>query len=323
MQNKINYLPKVSVIIPVYNVDKYLHECLDSVVNQTLKEIEIICIDDGSTDNSLKILYEYAKKDKRFTIIAQKHLYAGVARNAGLSVAKGEYLSFLDSDDFFELEMLEKMYQKAKQNKADICVCGAFFYDNLTQNNLEKKCCLNMDNLPEKPFVINSLHSNCYNWTTPCAWNKIFSRKFVNAEKIRFQSSKSCNDAYFTIVALSLAQSICICPDVLVHYRINTSSSISAHRDKSNHSILNVYLAAKKVIKSKRPELLHYFTQKLFENTKGEWRLCGEEAKQYFALKAKKVLGADYKYFRKIFTDKTVKKYTLFGFLPLLSIEEK
>ena len=105
VQNKIDYTPKVSVIIPVYNVEQYLRECLNSVIKQTLKEIEIICVDDGSTDNSLDILKEYAEKDHRITIITQKNLHAGVARNAGLSIAKGEYLSFLDSDDFFELNL--------------------------------------------------------------------------------------------------------------------------------------------------------------------------------------------------------------------------
>ena len=111
VQNQINYVPKVSVIIPIYNVETYLPQCLDSIINQTLKEIEIICVDDGSTDKSLDILKEYAKKDKRVAIITQKNLHAGVARNAGLSQAKGEYISFLDSDDFCEPEMFEKMYQ--------------------------------------------------------------------------------------------------------------------------------------------------------------------------------------------------------------------
>ena len=110
IQNKIGYTPKVSVIIPVYNVEEYLRECLDSIVKQTLREIEIICVDDGSTDNSLEILKEYAKKDNRITVITQKNLHAGVARNAGLAVAKGEYLSFLDSDDFFLFFIKNKFF---------------------------------------------------------------------------------------------------------------------------------------------------------------------------------------------------------------------
>ena len=88
VQNKIDYTPKVSVIIPVYNVEPYLRQCLNSVINQTLKEIEIICVDDGSTDASLEILKEYAAKDKRITVLKQQNLHAGVARNAGLAVAR-------------------------------------------------------------------------------------------------------------------------------------------------------------------------------------------------------------------------------------------
>lgn len=91
---------KVSVIIPVYNVEKYLEECLDSIINQTLKEIEIICIDDGSTDSSLNVLENYKKKDKRIIVLQQQNLGAGAARNKGLDLARGKYLSFLDADDF-------------------------------------------------------------------------------------------------------------------------------------------------------------------------------------------------------------------------------
>ena len=89
-----------------------MSECLESIIIQTLKEIEIICVDDGSTDNAHNILKKYAEKDKRITIKKQENLHSGLARNAGLSVAKGKYLSFLDSDDFFELNMLEKMYER-------------------------------------------------------------------------------------------------------------------------------------------------------------------------------------------------------------------
>ena len=130
VQNKISYTPKVSVIIPVYNVEKYLRECLDSVVNQTLREIEIICVDDGSTDSSLDILKEYASKDNRITVIGQQNLHAGVARNAGLAVARGEYLSFLDSDDFFELNMLAEMYNTAKKDGSDTVICGNYVYND-------------------------------------------------------------------------------------------------------------------------------------------------------------------------------------------------
>lgn len=104
---------KVSVIVPVYNVEKYLRECLNSLVNQTLKEIEIICINDGSEDSSLEILNEYASKDSRFVIINQENSGQSVARNKGLDVAKGEYIGFVDSDDWVDLNFFENLYSEA------------------------------------------------------------------------------------------------------------------------------------------------------------------------------------------------------------------
>ncbi len=114
--------PKVSVIIPVYNVEPYLRECLDSVVNQTLQEIEIICVDDGSTDNSRAILQEYGNKDKRITILTQENLGSGKARNLALAQASGEFVAFMDADDFYPNAMvLERLYNSAQRTGAKIC----------------------------------------------------------------------------------------------------------------------------------------------------------------------------------------------------------
>uniref|UniRef100_UPI003864C4B3 glycosyltransferase family 2 protein n=1 Tax=Methanobrevibacter sp. TaxID=66852 RepID=UPI003864C4B3 len=110
----------VSVIIPVYNVEKYLKECLDSVCNQTLANIEIICVNDGSTDNSLAILNEYAQKDGRIKIISQENQGLGAARNRGLEDASADYVYFLDSDDYIELTTLEKLFNNAVSNSSDV-----------------------------------------------------------------------------------------------------------------------------------------------------------------------------------------------------------
>ena len=109
-------MPKVSIVIPVYNVEEYLRRCLDSVVNQTLRDIEIICINDGSTDNSSHILAEYQSKENRLRVISQKNGGQSKARNAGLEVATGEYIYFLDSDDYIKTYALEKLYTIAKTN---------------------------------------------------------------------------------------------------------------------------------------------------------------------------------------------------------------
>ena len=130
---------KVSVILPVYNVEKYLKECLDSILNQTLQEIEVICVDDGSTDRSLEILREYEKKDKRVIVLTQENKGAGAARNKGLAIAKGEYLSFLDSDDFFASGMLEEAYRRCVEKKAQICVYQVLRYNEKTKETIYDK----------------------------------------------------------------------------------------------------------------------------------------------------------------------------------------
>lgn len=122
---------KVSVIIPVFNASKHLSKTLDSISNQTLKELEIICIDDGSTDNSPEILKNYADKDKRLIIISQKNQGVSAARNAGLSIAKGKYIQFVDSDDILKSEAIQKSYKNAQETNADITL---FCHNRMTGN---------------------------------------------------------------------------------------------------------------------------------------------------------------------------------------------
>ena len=112
--------PKVSIVIPVYNAEVHLRQCLDSVVNQTLRDIEIICVDDGSTDGSATVLTEYAAKDPRIVIVSRNHKNAGAARNVGIDTATGEYLGFVDADDFCDRTLFEKGYAQASKENADL-----------------------------------------------------------------------------------------------------------------------------------------------------------------------------------------------------------
>ncbi len=125
-------MTQVSVIIPVYNIERHLRQCLDSVTGQTLTELEIICVDDGSTDGSPEILVDYAQRDGRFQIITQPNTGPGVARNTGMDRATGEYLIFLDSDDWFEPDFLERMVAKAKETGADVTICRTVEFDTDT-----------------------------------------------------------------------------------------------------------------------------------------------------------------------------------------------
>jgi glycosyltransferase involved in cell wall biosynthesis len=154
--------PKVSVIMPVYNVENYLRQCLDSVINQTLRDIEIICIDDQSTDGSLGILKDYAAIDPRIRIITQKNAGAGAARNTGLKVAKGEYLSFLDSDDFFELDMLEKAYHACSTNNLDFVVFRSDKFDNDSKTYIPLYYSIRKDLLPDKKSLTIEIFPRIY-----------------------------------------------------------------------------------------------------------------------------------------------------------------
>ncbi len=151
-------MPKVSVIIPVYNVEKYLRQCLDSVVNQTLKDIEIICIDDGSTDNSLNILKEYAAKDSRVKLIIQKNQGVSAARNQGLRAISGEYYLFIDSDDWIDEQMLENMYNKAIDDSVDLVICK--YYDCFKYIRRESNFPFYVINTP--PFYFDKCHEDFY-----------------------------------------------------------------------------------------------------------------------------------------------------------------
>ena len=123
-------MPKVSLVIPMYNVEKYLPECIESAQNQTLKDIEIILVDDGSPDNSGKIADEYAKKDERITVIHQQNKWLGGARNSGLKIAKGEYLACIDADDYIAPDFCEKLYGFSVKHSLDIVIYPIYLTDD-------------------------------------------------------------------------------------------------------------------------------------------------------------------------------------------------
>lgn len=226
--------PKVSVIIPVYNTEKYLRQCLDSVTGQTLREIEIICVDDGSTDRSLEVLKQYAAEDSRITVLTQKNLYAGAARNQGLAIAKGEYLSFLDSDDFFDASLLEKLYRKAKDIDADVVICSSKMFHQDTGKTTDMPWMLIMRYLPARqPFSWRDIPGDIFQITSPAPWSKLFKRAFIQTKCIEFQSTRNSNDLYFTNMAFALADRIGYVNESLVHYRVAHGGNLQAGKGKS------------------------------------------------------------------------------------------
>jgi glycosyltransferase involved in cell wall biosynthesis/SAM-dependent methyltransferase len=226
-------LPLISVIMPVYNAEKHLQVCLDSVVNQTLKDIEIICVNDGSTDNSLNILEKYQQKDDRIKIITQENQGAGVARNQGLKVAKGKYLSILDSDDFFDLNMLELMYEKALETDADITICRADGYDNSTGTFFDMSWSLKERFLPNKEvFNYTDIKEHIFDFAVGWSWDKMYNSSFVFENNLQFQDLRSTNDMLFVFLSLVKAQKITTVDKILAHQRRNVTTSLSQTREK-------------------------------------------------------------------------------------------
>ena len=220
---------KVSVIIPVYNASKYLKPCLDSIINQTLKEIEIICVDDGSTDNSLEILNEYKEKDSRFIVLTQQNKYAGIARNTGLEKATGKYVCFLDSDDFFELSMFEQMYNKIEKDNSDVVVCGYYNYDN--QNNKVLNTYLVREPfIKQSPFSPQQIKPHIFNFCRPNPWTKLFKRELFLKYNIKFDSTICSNDLSAVYTALIVAEKISTLDKPLIYYRSNQDHNLTAKR---------------------------------------------------------------------------------------------
>lgn len=226
--------PKVSVIIPVYNVEQYLRECLDSVLGQTLKEIEVICVDDGSTDRSLDILREYEKQDARVKVLTQPNTNAGAARNHGLKYAKGKYLSFLDSDDFFEANMLEKAYERCERDGLDIVVFRSDQFVQQTQKYQPAPWTIRKELVPaQEVFSFREIPKDRLKCFVGWAWDKLFLRSFVEEHQLTYQEQRTTNDMFFVFAALSQAQRIGTMEDILAHQRKNSTGTLSVTREKS------------------------------------------------------------------------------------------
>lgn len=228
---------KVSVIIPVYNACDYVSQCLDSVLAQSLKETEIICVDDGSTDNSFEILQRYQKADGRIRVIRQENRFAGAARNCGIKMASGEYLHFLDSDDYIEETFLERMYDAAGRNGADVVICDAFCKDMFTGRIDPRIANMEMDFLPKEHSRFNRINAGkgLFQITNGWPWDKLFRRDFIEKEGLLFTASRTANDGYFVFMALSLAESITKVDERLVTHRVNDLRSLSNTRESSWH----------------------------------------------------------------------------------------
>lgn len=234
----------VSVIIPCYNGEKNLKQCINSVRNQTLKEIEIICVDDGSTDATVDILKELQKEDSRIVLIQQKNAGAGAARNVGLDRAVGKYLSFLDADDFFEPDMLEKSVDAAEKYEADYIVFRSDRYYPAGDRYEKTPWSVREKDLPPyMPFSYRQLTDNVFLTFVGWAWDKLFRRSFVLEHNLRFQEQRTTNDMLFVFSALVCAKRIAVVPEILAHQRRGAGDTLSVTREKSWHCFYDALIA--------------------------------------------------------------------------------
>lgn len=209
--------PLVSVLIPVYNVEEYLERCLDSVLNQSLTRIEVICVNDGSTDKSLEILKKYQENDSRVIIVSKENGGLPSARNAGIERARGEYIGFVDSDDYVQPDMFEKLYNTAKREKSDVVVCGANILPETPRASDWLYACLSPGYRKYDKFDANMLFHDMT--VTPFLWRTLIKKSLIDKYNLRLNETIMIGeDKAFQCKVYPLAESITVIPDKLYNY---------------------------------------------------------------------------------------------------------
>ena len=218
MENSI----KVSVIVPIYNAYDYLRQALDSIAAQTLSEIEIICIDDGSTDHSLDIIKEYQQKDPRVRIVTENNAGPSIARNKGIARVRGEYMIFLDADDFYEPELLSELYRRATEDKLDITLANFDIYNNKTEKYSAPILERHSEIFDHGAVASkNEYPDYIFESSTGYVWNKLFSTEFIREKELSFAPELYVfEDVYFVAICLSLAERVGRIDKVMIHHRI-------------------------------------------------------------------------------------------------------
>lgn len=225
MQNN----PKISIIVPVYNAEKYIKRCMDSIYAQTLTDYEIILVNDGSKDNSLFLCREYAKNDKRVKVIDKENGGAGSARNAGIEVARGEYLAFPDADDWFDSNMYAELYTIAKSGDFDVVFSGVNYYEQGYNGEMVYSRSANVKEL--RYFTKQECRENVMEFFPTSTifdvpWNKIYKRETANEYGIRFTNLRRCQDATFNIDFYNCVKKVASTDKAYYNYMENTQSGV-------------------------------------------------------------------------------------------------
>ncbi len=281
----------ISVVIPVYNVEKYLGECIESVINQTYSNLQIILIDDGSTDSSGIICDQYSDKDKRITVVHQENAGAGAAKNRGLDLVKGKYFSIIDSDDYIELNMYEKMLDYINKFKVDIVQC--LFKNVYVNDSIDSNYAI----VHNYPVFYNSqkfLTELLYDWKYAIFANKIFKTELL--KEIRFPVGRKIDDEFFTYKLVCNANKILNISDVLYNYRMRQSSVMNENSElflvkdrvecfiERYYYVASIYPKLKNIYYDKLADLLLYYRNVYGKNDFIENAIESFPAKHIFLL---------------------------------------
>lgn len=253
----------VSIIIPAYNAEPFFEECLSSVENQTYRNIEIIVVDDGSTDSTYEIARKHAAVDSRVKVISQDNQYAGVARNNGMALALGEFLLFFDADDILDACAVELLVARATETFSDVVVCRSTGLDVQTGFSyplLHALHGVDYEGVVSGFDLRSCLFQNFVGWP----WDKLFRRSFVEEQHLRFQPLRTTNDAFFVFMALALSSGISFVDSSLVTHRVSNCSSLEGTRNKSFNNAID---AAKAI----REELVRRGLYGSFEGSYLNW----------------------------------------------------
>ncbi|MCC8098469.1 MAG: glycosyltransferase [Clostridiales bacterium] len=242
--NPIEIQTAVSVIIPVYNVEQYLRQSLDCILGQTLTDIEVICVDDGSTDQSPVILEEYAQKDTRMKVLRQENRGAGAARNLGFSHATGTYVYFFDADDLCSPELLKKTVNRAEETEADIV---AFDFVRFHEDGtVEKRVGIHADWLPPETevFSYRDCPDRIMSVINPTPWNKLCRTAFLREHQLKYEEISSSNDITFSAVSAASAERISFLKEELFQYRVGHANTISSTKSTKLYNVLTAVTSA-------------------------------------------------------------------------------
>lgn len=296
-------MPKISIVIPVYNIENYISQCLNSLISQTFQDFEIICVNDGSKDNSLQILKDYAGKDGRIKVISQENSGSGSARNRGFREAQGKYIQFLDGDDYFEPQMLEKLYNLAEKHGAEIAVCSSRKVDdegNITESR-NPNSPINLDKTPfNKPFSYRDFPEDIFSLIGTMPWNKLYLREMLTKNHLEFPRLTGPDDLCFVYMSYVCAEKIAAIDDELINYRFNRAGSVQTYRANHASDIIRASIFVKEFLKLKGVfETVRIAYLRAFINSiRWEISLCNDIQYEKFLNELKVLMPEDWEIFK-------------------------